>query len=216
MNRVAADPRRGLSNMDGEIAKKCDTLLADHVAFSKFKGSTGALYAMRTAMSYFHNLVDGGNTMMAQSEFLLFCPFLYHVAQSIPRRQPPHPALITLLVEEYISFMESRPAYVCKPSLDDEQCKQFFISVSDALQKLNPELSKFIARWPAKDLPDGFPSSSGLSPALAAITQPLVRNMFVGKKIIFLLSVLFLHIITFRFCKLQGFVIYLGSVRAWC
>ncbi len=111
MDILSTNPRVAISPLDLDISQHCERLLMAEPSVEELRGSVGAFYAMKAVLSYHHALkqTDVGLPDMV---YLLTLPFISTVSSKLSRREPAGNSIVALLVEEFFSFLQSRPAYM--------------------------------------------------------------------------------------------------------
>ncbi|KAK2191699.1 hypothetical protein NP493_47g01010 [Ridgeia piscesae] len=139
---LANNPRVAISPLDLDISCKCEQLLMSEPTFAHLNGSVGAFYAMKAVLSYHHSLKKT-RASLPPSDFLLVVPFVHLMAEHISRKEPAPGHIVTLLVEEYFTLIESLPAYV-NGAADNHyaELKEFLRATAKLLFEICPELGK--------------------------------------------------------------------------
>ncbi|KAH3885194.1 uncharacterized protein LOC127839191 [Dreissena polymorpha] len=180
-----SDPRKAISQYDYEIDQKCAQLLNSEKTFSDLRGSQGVFFAMKAVLSYFHATMRTKQRLRDVDHMLVF-PFVMVSAPNIPRKDPPTSRTVALLVEEFLTFQESRPGFVIDSGSEthEEEMRGFVDKVARLLQKYFPETPKLIAEKyvPSKDkiVATEAGSFAVLKDGLTILIRPLIRAMFVG------------------------------------
>ncbi|XP_067670758.1 uncharacterized protein [Haliotis asinina] len=179
------DPRAAISPDDLEISQKCEQLLASESTFADIQGSVGAFYAMKAVLSYHHARQKTPKRLQDTDHFLAV-PFVQVASNTLSRREPASGRLVAQLVEEFLTYMESRPGFMVDSGSQEhaDEVKGFIDKVSKHLQKLYPEVSKTIAKncLPSKEkiVTTEKGSQVLLMEGLTELVRPLIRTMFVG------------------------------------
>ncbi|XP_074640694.1 uncharacterized protein LOC141898601 isoform X2 [Tubulanus polymorphus] len=146
---LANNPRAAISRQDFDISQQCEVFLNAEKSFDLIKGSIGAFYAMKAVLSY-HHALKNTDMHLSATEYLLTAPFLHVSADKIPRRDPASSRVVALLVEEYLSFLFSRPKCMVdtgdEPNSDDTY--SFSKKTAQYLTEYDPELAKAISEMP--------------------------------------------------------------------
>ncbi|XP_052802733.1 uncharacterized protein LOC128232959 isoform X2 [Mya arenaria] len=180
-----ADPRKAISMYDYEIDQKCAQLLNSEKTFVDLRGSQGVFYAMKAVLSYYHATMKTKQRLRDVDHMLAF-PFVCVSAPNIPRKEPPSSRTVALLVEEFLTFQESRPGFVIDSGSEthEEEMRGFIDKVARLLQKYFPDTPKIIAEKyvPSKDkiVATEAGSYAVLKDGLTILVRPLIRSMFVG------------------------------------
>ncbi|XP_075706985.1 uncharacterized protein LOC142741499 [Rhinoderma darwinii] len=159
------------SVLDREIALHCETLLSTEQTFQNLKDNKGIARCMRNVMSYFHK---HARTSLLDEDYILLVP----LAQTVFTTSKPSTSLdslSTLLVEEYITFMDSRPSIMHRDEHPEKSGT--FQKMSLSLQTLDQSLAQTIQNIYVDEAenPEGV-----LTLGLQRILQPVFHVLFVG------------------------------------
>ncbi|KAL4224027.1 hypothetical protein ACF0H5_017484 [Mactra antiquata] len=180
-----SDPRKAISQYDYEIDQNCQQLLNSEKTFVDLRGSQGVFYSMKAVLSYYHATMRT-KTRLRDVDHMLVVPFVAVSSPNIPRKEPPSSRTIALLVEEFLTFQESRPGFVVDSGSEthEEEMRGFVDKVAKLLQKYYPETVTIIANKyvPSKDkiVATEAGSFAVLKDGLTILIRPLIRSMFVG------------------------------------
>uniref|UniRef100_W5M6U7 Uncharacterized protein n=1 Tax=Lepisosteus oculatus TaxID=7918 RepID=W5M6U7_LEPOC len=134
--------------------------------------------AMRNVLSYYHRM-QHFKTRLPDSECVLLIPLVEaSVADATPSTSVD--TVTTLLVEEYITFMECRPAFMRSQSpgaRDDAGSEEVFAEVAQMLDQKEQELSNAVREIHARQ---GDSPHQSLLRGVKAILQPILTVFFVG------------------------------------
>ncbi|XP_066551196.1 uncharacterized protein LOC136717661 [Amia ocellicauda] len=166
------------SRSDLDISQQCQTLLSKQPTFKSLQDSALAGKVMKNTLSYYHRY-RRFKTALPDSESLLLIPLTQAaVAGSTPSTSVD--SITALLVEEYITFMDSRLAFMRPQSTGaqaDAENGSVFAEVAQMLLQKDKELSSVIQKIHAQQ--GGNPQES-LIRGVRSILQPVLRVMFVG------------------------------------
>ncbi|XP_060558814.1 uncharacterized protein LOC132719086 [Ruditapes philippinarum] len=145
----------------------------------------GVFYAMKAVLSYYHASMRT-KTRLRDVDHMLIVPFITVSAPNVPRKEPPTSRTVALLVEEFLTFQDTRPGFVVDSGSDthEEEMRGFVDKVAKLLQQFYPETPKVIAEKyvPSKDkiVATEAGSYAVLKDGLTILIRPLIRSMFVG------------------------------------
>ncbi|XP_053375032.1 uncharacterized protein LOC123533928 isoform X2 [Mercenaria mercenaria] len=180
-----SDARKAISQYDYEIDQKCQQLLSSEKTFGDLRGSQGVFYAMKAVLSYYHASMRT-KTRLRDVDHMLVVPFVTVSAPNVPRKEPPSSRTVALLVEEFLTFQDSRPGFVVDSGSEthEEEMRGFVDKVAKLLQQYFPETPRVIAEKyvPSKDkiVATEAGSFAVLKDGLTILIRPLIRAMFVG------------------------------------
>ncbi|MGH0190044.1 UNVERIFIED_CONTAM: hypothetical protein FKN15_041479, partial [Acipenser sinensis] len=97
-------------SIDLDISMKCDTLLSTEPTFKHLRDSKIAAKAMKNVLTYYHRIQRLKNSL-PDTESSLLVP-LVQAAIAGTAHSTSVATVTTLLVEEYITLMESRPPFM--------------------------------------------------------------------------------------------------------
>lgn len=182
---LSADPRKAISQYDYEIDQNCQQLLNSEKTFVDLRGSQGVFYAMKAVLSYYHATMKT-KSRLRDVDHMLVVPFVTVSAPNIPRNEPPNSRVIALLVEEFLTFQDSRPGFVKDSGSEshEEEMRGFIDKVAKLVQKHYPETHKIISEKcvSSKDkiITTEVGSYAAFKDGLTILIRPLIRAMFVG------------------------------------
>ncbi|XP_075119172.1 uncharacterized protein LOC142194044 [Leptodactylus fuscus] len=159
------------SVLDREIALLCEDLLSKEETFQHLKDNKGIARCMRNVMSYLHK---HAKISLLDEDYLLLVP----LAQTVFSTSKPSTtldSLSTLLVEEYITFMGSRPSIMHRNEQPEES--GVFQKMSLSLQSQEQNLAQTIQNIYATEA--GSPEDA-LTLGLQKMLQPIFQVLFVG------------------------------------
>ncbi|CAM9952286.1 unnamed protein product [Lampetra fluviatilis] len=108
--RFTGDPASVQSTQDAEIFLRCESLLFSEPTFRQLASSKATARTMRSVLSYYHTRKRPPGVLL-DSEYLLVVP-LVRVRLGRGARVEPQMSVMAHLMEEFLTFMESRPAYM--------------------------------------------------------------------------------------------------------
>ncbi|KAK7499097.1 hypothetical protein BaRGS_00009644 [Batillaria attramentaria] len=179
------NPRSAISPLDLEISQKCEQLLISEPTFFDLKGSIGAFYGMKAVLSY-HHAIQRTNNRLRDTDYMLVVPFVEVSSPHLSRREPAPGKIVALMVEEFLTFMDTRPGFMQDTGSEAhvEEMRGFGAKVAAILQEHYPEVAKAIsdAYLPAREKIVATESGSHalLREGLTELLRPIVRAMFVG------------------------------------
>ncbi|XP_055863033.1 uncharacterized protein LOC106072877 [Biomphalaria glabrata] len=179
------NPRAAISPHDIEISQKVEQMVLSEPTFSELKGSVGAFYAMKATLSYHHSRQQTNNRLK-DIDYFLVVPFVVVAGSNLSRREPASGKAVALIVEEYLTYMSSRPGFVIDSgsALHNEELKGFVSKVAAILEKHYPDVSSVIAKTyiPAREkiVATEKGSKALLLEGLQELIRPMVRTMLIG------------------------------------
>ncbi|KAG8590612.1 hypothetical protein GDO81_006812 [Engystomops pustulosus] len=159
------------SVLDREVALHCEALLAKEPTFQNLKDNKGIARCMRNVMSYCHKYAK---INLLNEDYFLVVP----LAQTIfatSKASTTLDSLSTQLVEEYISFMESRPPIMHRNEHPEES--GIFQTMSSKLQSVDRNLAETIQNIYSTEASN---PDDALILGLQRILQPIYQVFFVG------------------------------------
>ncbi|XP_076107077.1 uncharacterized protein LOC143075526 isoform X2 [Mytilus galloprovincialis] len=184
IDQLNTNPRAAISMYDYDISQKCETLLNSEHTFNDLKGSVGIFYGMKATLSYYHSILKTKNRLR-DVEHLLAVPFMDVASTNISRREPPPGRVVALIVEEFMTFLGSRPGFVIDSGSDDhnDEVIAFIDKVAKLLQRRHPEVSRMITDKfvPVKEkiVATETGSYALLTEGLMTLIRPMIRSVFV-------------------------------------
>ncbi|XP_064613164.1 uncharacterized protein LOC135476947 [Liolophura sinensis] len=182
---MSKHPRKAISPFDLEISQKCENLLSSEPTFSTIKGSVGAFYAMKAVLSY-HHALSGSANRLPDIDYMLVVPLVLETSSTLSRRDPAPAKTVTLLVEEFLSFMSTRPGYMLDSGSEsrDTEVTGFTERVARIIEEQDPELAKDIAKQfvttQDKIITTEAAGHGLFVDGLKFVILPVIRAMFVG------------------------------------
>ncbi|XP_059163173.1 uncharacterized protein LOC131946430 [Physella acuta] len=179
------NPRAAMSPLDLEISQKVEQMVLSETTFAELKGSVGAFYAMKATLSYHHARQQTSNRLK-DIDYFLVVPFVVVASSNISRREPASGKLVALLVEEYLTYLSTRPGFVIDSGsqLHNEEMKGFVNKVAVILEKHYPDVSTVISKTyiPAREkiIATEKGSRALLLEGLQELIRPMVRTMLIG------------------------------------
>ncbi|XP_052072287.1 uncharacterized protein LOC127710461 isoform X4 [Mytilus californianus] len=184
IDQLNTNPRAAISMYDYDISQKCETLLNSEPTFNDLRGSVGIFYGMKATLSYYHSILKTKNRLR-DVEHLLAVPFMDVASTNISRREPPPGRVVALIVEEFMTFLGSRPGFVVDSGSDDhnDEVIAFIDKVAKLLQRRHPEVSRMITEKfvPVKEkiVATETGSYALLTEGLMTLIRPMIRSVFV-------------------------------------
>ncbi|XP_063300396.1 uncharacterized protein LOC134589222 [Pelobates fuscus] len=159
------------SVMDGEISLKCQAILSQEQTFQHLRNIKNIERTMRNVLSY-HHKIHQMKESLPDEDYLLLLP-LVQVVMDNSTSTSSQGSISALLVEEYITFMDSRLTIMQDPHTDD----RIFQDIAYLLDKLDKKLAQTIqAMCTSQDITPEEALRSGIHTLL----QPVLRVYFVG------------------------------------
>ncbi|XP_069136480.1 uncharacterized protein [Argopecten irradians] len=184
VDQLNTNPRAAISPYDLEISQKCEALINTEATFAELKGSVGSFYAMKAVLSYYHASLKTKNRLR-DVDHLLVVPFVKVNDSNMPKREPPAGRVIAALVEQYISYMESRPGFVSDSGSDkhEDELLAFVDKVAKELQEKFPSVARAIVNNVVSSKEKIVETETGkyalLMEGLTSLIRPVIRGMFV-------------------------------------
>ncbi|ESP02547.1 hypothetical protein LOTGIDRAFT_171946 [Lottia gigantea] len=179
---LKTDRKSCISPHDLDISRKCEQLLLSEPTFDELKGSVGAFYAMKAVLSYNH-AIQRSKTRVRDMDYMLIVPFVQVAAPNFSRNEPAPNRVVAMLVEEFLTFNESKPGYITDSGsqTDNEEMTAFSNKVLVILEKLYPEIPRIIgsAYVPSQEKTEAS-SKAVLTEGLTMLIRPFIRAVFVG------------------------------------
>ncbi|XP_018413129.1 PREDICTED: uncharacterized protein LOC108787928 [Nanorana parkeri] len=163
------------SVLEREIALHCDDLLSNEQTLQHLKDNKNTGRCMRNVMSYYHKR---SKVSLLKEDYPLLVPLVQVVlASSYPSTSLE--SMTTLLVEQYIAFMDSRPTIMCqnKKKEDGTNDNEAFQSIALSLEKIDPNLAHAVQNLYTSHAED---PEYALTLAMQRILQPVFQVFFVG------------------------------------
>ncbi|XP_053312961.1 uncharacterized protein LOC128474620 [Spea bombifrons] len=160
------------SVLDGEILLQCQALLSQEQTCQRLKDIKYSDKIMRNVLSYYHKHKHIKGRLLV-TNYLLLVPLI----QAVMETMSPDTSLVSisaLLVEQYITFMDSRPSIMQDSSADT----RIFMETAQLLKKLDSDLAQTIQSIytsQANKLPQ-----EALLLGTHRILQPILQVLFVG------------------------------------
>ncbi|MEE6468469.1 hypothetical protein FKM82_008291 [Ascaphus truei] len=165
------------SVLDREISLHCQALLSKEQTFQHLKDNQISVRTMRNVLSYYHTLqhIQGS---LPEAAYLLLVP-LVHVVIDTCTPSTLLDSVSTLLVEEYITFMDSRPTLMRKlySSEDSTSNEKIFQEMALVLNKIDQNLVRTVQSIYASLATN---PEEALLLGMHKILQPILQTLFVG------------------------------------
>ncbi|XP_041096744.1 uncharacterized protein LOC121308425 isoform X2 [Polyodon spathula] len=167
-------------SVDLEISMKCDTLLSTEPTFKHLRDSKIAARAMKNVLTYYHRIQRLKNSL-PDTEYSLLVP-LVQAAIAGTAHSTSVATVTTLLVEEYITLMESRPQFMRKSEIRHKAPANtegvvVFEEVAQILGQKDKELSNVIQKIYTQQ---GDKPVESLCRGVENILQAALGVLFVG------------------------------------
>ncbi|XP_066455597.1 uncharacterized protein [Eleutherodactylus coqui] len=169
LTRVSMNKARSV--LDREIALYCEVLLSKEQTFQNLKDKKGIARCMRNVMSYLHKRAK---ISLLDKDYLLLVP----LAQTVFATSKPSTSLdslSTLLVEEYITFIDSQPTIMLMNEHPEESGT--FQKMSLSLKTLDQRLAQTIQTIYASEARN---PEDALTVGLQRMLHPIFQVFFVG------------------------------------
>ncbi|BFZ18747.1 hypothetical protein BsWGS_21786 [Bradybaena similaris] len=179
------NPRAAISSQDLDISQKVEQMVLAEPTFRDLRGSVGHFYAMKATLSYHHSRQQT-NSRLKDIDYFLVVPFVIVADSSILRREPAAAKVVALLVEEYLTYMSTRPGFVVDSGSEthNEELKGFLNKVAAILDKHYPQINALISKSfvPARDkiVATEKGSRAVLMEGLKELIRPMTRTMLIG------------------------------------
>ncbi|KAM8976089.1 LOW QUALITY PROTEIN: uncharacterized protein RCH25_025400 [Pelodytes ibericus] len=163
------------SVLDGEILLQCQALLSQEQTFQHFRDKKNLERMMRNVLSYYHKCKNLKGHL-PEADYLLLLPLV----QAVMDTSNPSTSLSSmsaLLVEEYITFMDSRPSAIQDPTSDD----LIFQETAQLLNKLDPILARTMQTiYTSQGSHSNSRKREALLSGIHKMMLPVVQVLFVG------------------------------------
>ncbi|XP_005096813.2 uncharacterized protein LOC101844992 [Aplysia californica] len=179
------NPRAAISQHDVDISQKVEGMVLAEPTFSDLKGSVGAFYAMKATLSYHHAKLKT-KQRLKDVEFFLVVPFVVVAQNSLSRREPASGKVVALLVEEYLTYLTTRPGFVIDSGSEthNEEMQGFISKVASILEKHYSQTAALVSKvfTPSREkiVATEKGSRAVLVDGLMELVRPLARTMLVG------------------------------------
>ncbi|CAG5120922.1 unnamed protein product [Candidula unifasciata] len=179
------NPRAAISSQDLDISQKVEQMVLAEPTFRDLKGSVGHFYAMKATLSYHHSRQQT-SSRLRDIDYFLVVPFVIVADGSISRREPVSAKVVALLVEEYLTYMSTRPGFVVDSGSEahNEELKGFLIKVAAILDKHYPQMNALISKSfvPGREkiVATEKGSRALLLEGLKELIRPMTRTMLIG------------------------------------
>ncbi|KAG5836645.1 hypothetical protein ANANG_G00230600 [Anguilla anguilla] len=167
---MAASVNQERSKRDLDICLQCDSLFSTGPMFHNLSNNELAIKVMKKVLSYYHR-VQQLKSALPEADCLLLVPLLeVALARSSPSTSA-H-SVATLLVQQYLTFMNSRPGTCSGTESGDT-----FEEVASMLNQKDKELACVIRRV---NSPKDGQIKDPLLKGVKEILQPIIQVFFVG------------------------------------
>ncbi|XP_067866941.1 uncharacterized protein [Heterodontus francisci] len=142
LSSLSGSPAQSSNNM--EISLKCESLLSSEPTFKTLSESKYAAKAMSNVLSYYQK-IQPSNNCLSDTNYLLLVP-LVQVSITTATQSTTLSLLNTILVEEYLTFMEWWPWYTRLQAnrVSSSSVEDCFEEVADLLDEKDKEVSDII------------------------------------------------------------------------
>ncbi|XP_032823762.1 uncharacterized protein LOC116950238 [Petromyzon marinus] len=176
--RFTGDPASVQSTQDAEIFLRCESLLFSEPTFRQLASSKATARTMRSVLSYYHTRKRPPGVLL-DSEYLLVVP-LVRVRLGRGARVEPQMSVMAHLMEEFLTFMESRPAYMTSSwtkGTEHGEAEPMLQQIASTLVNIDKDLAVAVQKafGQAGEIP-----KEAVMIGLVALLQPVVRVLFVG------------------------------------
>ncbi|XP_073472993.1 uncharacterized protein [Aquarana catesbeiana] len=163
------------SVLERDIALHCNALLSQEQTLQHLKDNKNAGRCMRNVLSYYHKR---SQVSLLKEDYILLVPLVQVViASSNPSTSLE--SMTTLLVEQYIAFMDLRPTIMCQNQKNENRTNdnEVFQSIASSLEKTDPDLAHAVQNMYTSQAED---PEYALTLAMKRILQPVFQVFFVG------------------------------------
>ncbi|XP_068122465.1 uncharacterized protein [Hyperolius riggenbachi] len=163
------------SVLDREIALHCEEMLSQEPTLQHLKDNKYMARCMRNVMSYCHKR---SKVSLLEADYLLLVP-LVQVVMATSKPSTSLESMSTMLVEQYITFMESRPPAMCQNDNKEHAASDddVFQSIALSLEKIDPNIARTLRNMYTAEAKD---PEDALMLAMRRILQPVFQVFFVG------------------------------------
>ncbi|XP_072287142.1 uncharacterized protein [Pyxicephalus adspersus] len=161
------------SVLEREIALHYDALLSNEQTLQHLKDNKNMRRCMRNVMSYYHKR---SKVSLKEEDYNLLVP-LVQVLFTTSNPSSSLESMTTLLVEQYVTFMDSRPTVMCQNKKDETTDAEAFQSIALSLEKTEPNLARAVQNIYNSQAED---PEHALTLAMKSILQPVYQVFFVG------------------------------------
>ncbi|XP_022103716.1 uncharacterized protein LOC110986276 [Acanthaster planci] len=177
LEQLKADPSSVMSILDLEVVQTCEALLTREPTFQDLSNNTDILHAMKAILSY-HHVCKKTKTSLIDTDYMLVIPFLLNVLSTTRPEQLVLESTLALLIEEYATFMSSRPIFMRESYVKDFQgsMEAFAKQIAGMLQEKDEALAEHFHQV----FSGHFAGPSALTQGIKTLVRPMVRCLFVG------------------------------------
>ncbi|XP_038056407.1 uncharacterized protein LOC119728290 [Patiria miniata] len=177
LEQLKADPSSVMSILDLEVIQTSEALLMREPTFQELSNNTDILHAMKAILSY-HHVCKKTKTSLIDTDYMLVIPFLVNLLSTTRPEQLVLESTLALLIEQYATFMSSRPIYMRESYVEDfqESMESFANRIAGMLQEKDEALTQHLQRV----FSGHFAWSSAVVQGIKPLIRPMVRCLFVG------------------------------------
>nr|XP_033777322.1 uncharacterized protein LOC117348864 [Geotrypetes seraphini] len=166
---------KATSALDRDISLQCLSVLSSERTFQHLQDNKLAFRAMRNVLSYYHKL-RSLPASLCRTDYFLLVPLLQAVIDmSTPSTSVD--SVSTLLVEEYITFMELRPSCMRLASTEDSTGRNMYEEAASLLHQTNWDLANTIQGIYTRQ---ANKAQDSMLTAVQCMLQPVVQALFAG------------------------------------
>ncbi|XP_075053931.1 uncharacterized protein LOC142139967 [Mixophyes fleayi] len=170
---IQVSRNKARSIAEREIALHCETLLTKEQTLQHLKDNKSIVRCMRNVMSYYHRQ---SKVNLLEEDYLLLVPLIQTVYDT-SKPSTSLESMSTLLVEEYITLMDSRPSIMRKIQPTEESDNTAFQSMALSLKDIDQHLAQTIQNIYSTQVES---PEEALMLGMQRTLQPVFQVLFVG------------------------------------
>ncbi|KAJ8368353.1 hypothetical protein SKAU_G00083810 [Synaphobranchus kaupii] len=172
---MAVSVNKDKSRRDLDICLQCDSHFATGPMFHNLSNSELAIKVMKKVLSYYHR-IQHLKSVLPESDCLLLVPLL-QVALACSTTPTSLDSVAALLVEQFLTFMNSRPVVMKPEAPPGTESDDLFEEVASMLNQKDKELASVIRRVHS---PKDGQIKDPLLKGVKELLQPIIQVFFVG------------------------------------
>ncbi|XP_052829116.1 uncharacterized protein LOC106881161 isoform X2 [Octopus bimaculoides] len=160
-----------------EISENCRKFIK-RINLQGLNGSEGAFYCMKSILAFYLSVAEQP-VSLDPKEYFITVPFLLVAMQHIQITNPVPDKVLSLLIEEYCSFMKNLPMFVQD---SDKDLKSFTKNVIQTLRQKYPNAEQVFAQKCGGVHQEAAITSDNdreFIQKMSVLLKPIIQNMFV-------------------------------------
>ncbi|XP_033627019.1 uncharacterized protein LOC117289929 isoform X2 [Asterias rubens] len=177
LEQLKSDPNNVMSILDLEIIQTSEALLLREPTFEELANNTDILHAMKAVLSY-HHVCKKTKSSLIDTDYMLVIPFLVNVLSTTRPEQLVLETTLSVLIEEFLTFMTNRPVYMRESYVQgfQESMEVFAGQIVEILQEKDEPLVQHMERIFKRR----FTGLSTMVQGIKPLVRPMSRCLFVG------------------------------------